>query len=239
MGDPGTFLFRWRNLLFPAVVLGLLALFPARPMDLPWRGVGGLFLVAAGQGLRVLTIGLDYVKRGGSKGRFFAPGLVTGGIFGHCRNPMYLGNLLLIAGTFTVAGNPVGLLAAGTLFLLAYLAIARGEERYLASRFGDAYEAYRRAVPRWLPRVAGLGATLRAHRFDWRRVVAKEYGTLTTTLFLSLLAWACADAAAHGWDALGRRPVPYAVAAGSGAAAWAAARFLKKTDRLRKAPAAP
>ncbi|MGQ0612398.1 MAG: methyltransferase family protein [Planctomycetaceae bacterium] len=238
MDDPGTLLFRWRNLLFPALVLGLLAAFPVRPLGPPWRLAAGLALVAAGQGLRVLTIGLDYVRRGGSKGRFFAPGLVTGGLFGHCRNPMYCGNLLLVAGTFTLTGNWAGLLAAVTLFALAYSAIVRGEERYLAGRFGEGYDAYRRAVPRWLPRLAGLGSTLRAHRFDWRRVVAKEYGTLATTLFTSLLVWALADAAAHGWDTVARRPIPYAAVAASGSAAWATARYLKKTHRLRKAATA-
>ena len=32
-------------------------------------------------------------------------------------------------------------------------------------------------MPRWLPRLKGLGATLSSGTFKWRRVIVKEYGT--------------------------------------------------------------
>jgi len=55
--------------------------------------------------------------------------------------------------------------------------IVAAEEEYLTARFGDAFRAYCKAVPRWIPRLDGLRRTLSAMRFHWRRVVVKEYGT--------------------------------------------------------------
>ena len=90
----------------------------------------------------MVTIGFRYIKRGGKDGRIFAQGLVTEGVFAHCRNPMYLGNLLVVLGLLGTAGNPVGLCAGGAFFLLAYGAIVAAEETYLLGRFGDEYRAY-------------------------------------------------------------------------------------------------
>jgi hypothetical protein len=63
------------------------------------------------------------------------------------------------------------------LYAFVCVAIVAAEERYLRNRFGADFEAYCRDVPRWLPRLSGIGATLADHSFNWRRVVIKEYGT--------------------------------------------------------------
>ena len=63
------------------------------------------------------------------------------------------------------------------LFAFAYVAIVAAEERYLGDKFGPAYAAYCNDVPRWLPRLRGLGATLSGMEFHWKRVLVKEYGT--------------------------------------------------------------
>src|SRR6202008_4795612 len=62
-------------------------------------------------------------------------------------------------------------------FAFAYVAIVRAEEQYLSARFGSAYDAYCGRVPRWMPRLTGLGATIRAGSFNWLKVLRKEYGT--------------------------------------------------------------
>ena len=66
------------------------------------------------------------------------------------------------------------------------------EERYLQRQFGEGYRAYCESVPRWIPRARGLIETVRSFGFDWRRVVAKEYPTMTTTVLC-----ACAIIAAR------------------------------------------
>jgi len=224
----GRLVFRVRDGLLPAVFLLVLVLFPP-PRELPAAQVAAaLGLILLGQAVRVVTIGLAYIKRGGKDRRPYAASLVTEGIFAHCRNPMYLGNLLLAAGYLLLAGDPWGLLAGGLFFAAAYAAIIAAEETYLQERFGAEYEAYRAGVPRLLPSLRGLGATLKGARLDWRKVVAKEHGTLYLTLLvpLALLAWRDPD----------RLPLYLALAA-AGTAAWGVARFAKKrTAWLRPAP---
>lgn len=233
----GNFLFRWRNVIFPAGMVALVLLFRPPEEATPGLTASGLALVLLGQALRVLTIGLDYIKRGGVGGKFFAHGLVTGGIYSHCRNPIYFGNLLIVAGYFFIVGNPWGWGVAMSVYYLAYRSIVAGEEEYLRGRFGKDFAAYCDAVPRWLPRAAGLATTVFSAPFRWKRVIAKEYGTLFTTwtTSLALLAWRHARLA--GWGDVARHGWLYGGLAAAGAVFYIVARVLKKTDRLRAAGA--
>ncbi|HEX5138369.1 MAG TPA: isoprenylcysteine carboxylmethyltransferase family protein [Planctomycetota bacterium] len=227
----GHFLFRTRNALFPAAFLAAALLFPppTAPRGPAWLAAG-LALLAAGQAIRVVTIGLKYVKRGGKDGRIYASGLVTDGVFAHCRNPMYLGNLLALLGLLTLAQNPWAIAVGGGFFLLAYLSITLAEETYLLGRFGDDYRDYCRRVPRFLPRLGGLGTTLRAP-FDGRKVVSKEHGTLYLNV---MLAAATLAYAAHRAGDLDRWLLPLAAVASAATAGYALARIAKKrTSWLR------
>jgi protein-S-isoprenylcysteine O-methyltransferase Ste14 len=173
----GNFLFRYRNRVFPPLFLLLLLPGPtifATPRD---AMLLGLAVTVLGQTVRALTIGLRYIKRGGRGGRVYAKDLVTEGIYGHVRNPMYVGNVLICLGVAIASNELAVALAAVPLAIFAYAAIVAAEEDYLRSRFGAAYEAYCRDVPRWVPNLRGLGATLSQFTFDWRRVVVKEFGT--------------------------------------------------------------
>jgi protein-S-isoprenylcysteine O-methyltransferase Ste14 len=76
--------------------------------------------------------------------------LVTTGIHGWSRNPIYVGMLLLYAGIGTAVGSPwVLILALPLVIVLRYGVIAR-EEAYLERHFGDAYRDYKARVRRWL-----------------------------------------------------------------------------------------
>jgi protein-S-isoprenylcysteine O-methyltransferase Ste14 len=76
--------------------------------------------------------------------------LLTTGIHGWSRNPMYVGMFLLYAGIGMAAGSPwVLVLALPLLIILHYVVVAR-EEAYLEQRFGDAYRDYKARVRRWL-----------------------------------------------------------------------------------------
>ena len=79
--------------------------------------------------------------------------LVVTGLYRHVRNPMYLAVGALIAGQALILGRPVLLLYAA-LFGAVVFAFVRGyEEPALTRQFGEEYAAYRRAVPRWWPRL--------------------------------------------------------------------------------------
>jgi protein-S-isoprenylcysteine O-methyltransferase Ste14 len=76
--------------------------------------------------------------------------LVTGGIHGWSRNPIYVG-MFLIYGGIGVASQSLWtlILALPLAISLRYGVVAR-EEAYLERRFGDAYRDYKARVGRWL-----------------------------------------------------------------------------------------
>ena len=164
----------------------------------------GILVALSGQVLRVLVIGLVYITRGGQNRQVWAKSLVDTGMFAHSRNPLYLANLLLFLGLAMVHGGWAMYLVVLPFFVFAYTGIIAAEERYLRERFASAYADYCRRVPRWLPSLRGLSATLRSTQFDWLRVVRKEYGTpfAWMTGMLILLVWE--HAAAAGAPPIGR-----------------------------------
>jgi protein-S-isoprenylcysteine O-methyltransferase Ste14 len=178
----GNFFFRYRNAVFPLVLLALFAGFrPVYPggserLD---NGVDllGIGIALLGQGLRAAVIGYAYIKRGGKNKQVYADTLVTQGFFGHSRNPLYVGNLFVLLGLFVIHGNPWVFAFGLPFFLFAYCAIVAAEEAYLRGKFGTEYEEYCRRVNRWLPNLRGLRRSLEGMRFAWRRVVFKEYGS--------------------------------------------------------------
>jgi protein-S-isoprenylcysteine O-methyltransferase Ste14 len=173
----GHFLFKHRNAMFPVACV-LLFLPGPDPFPDPMLAAGiGAFIAACGQFMRAATIGLKYVVRGGRGGRVYAEDLVTDGLYAHSRNPMYVGNLLIMLGLAVASNNWPTIAIAVPLGLFMYSAIVAAEEDYLQQRFGAAFSQYCRDVPRWLPRFAGLGETLASMQFRWRRLVVKEYGT--------------------------------------------------------------
>jgi protein-S-isoprenylcysteine O-methyltransferase Ste14 len=76
--------------------------------------------------------------------------LVTTGAFSFTRNPIYLGNTLLMIGVGLITGIawflPLAIVAA---FATQKLAIER-EERHLEARFGKRYRDYAKRVRRWI-----------------------------------------------------------------------------------------
>ena len=184
----GHYFFRTRNALFPALLLIMAVLFP--PVAFGSITVNilagvGLGMMILGQAIRVVTVGLDYIKRGGKNKKIYADRMVTGGFYAHSRNPMYAGNILIALGLLLLFGNPYAIVIGGAFVLFAYYSITRSEEAYLEDHFGDTYRAFVARTPRYLPRLRGLGATFRSYRFDWPGVVVKEYSTLFTTAMLA------------------------------------------------------
>lgn len=76
--------------------------------------------------------------------------LVTSGLHGVSRNPMYLGHALLLVAWACWLRHPAALV--GVPLYMAYVTRYQilPEERALSAMFGAAYEAYRARVRRWL-----------------------------------------------------------------------------------------
>jgi protein-S-isoprenylcysteine O-methyltransferase Ste14 len=173
----GNFLFRYRNALFPLSCA--LLLLPGRPLfSDPMAAAGiGFAIAACGQCIRAATIGLRYIVRGGRGGRVYADDLITEGLYALCRNPMYVGNILIVIGVAVASNSLTTIVCAVPLVVFAYTSIVAAEEQFLRGKFGPAFERYCADTPRWLPRIAELRTAFASGSFHWRRVIVKEYGT--------------------------------------------------------------
>lgn len=113
----------------------------------------GVLLIAAGL-IPTVHAFAEFVKAGGTPAPV-APTqrLVVTGFNRRLRNPMYAGLLLVILGQALLFGQ-LGLVWYAALFWLVTAVFVRWyEEPTLARQFGEQYEAYRRAVPAWWPRL--------------------------------------------------------------------------------------
>jgi len=108
----GNFFFKYRNILF--IFLYLLLFVPSPPLfgehalgpHYYWFPiVTGLMVTFAGQLIRGGTIGLQYIIRGGVDKKVYADKLVTEGVFSHVRNPLYVGNVLMLLGVGILANS--------------------------------------------------------------------------------------------------------------------------------------
>ncbi len=76
--------------------------------------------------------------------------LVVDGLNRYSRNPMYLGQLILLLAWSVYLGNAASILLLPVFALYITRFQILPEERALAARFGDAYAAYRARARRWL-----------------------------------------------------------------------------------------
>lgn len=114
----------------------------------------GFLIALCGESFRLW--GVSYAgsetRTTGSVGGTF---LVVRGPFGHLRNPLYLGNILLYfgIGVMSMALFPYLQILALLFFYVQYRIIIKEEETYLEKTFGDSYEQYRNSVPRLIPQI--------------------------------------------------------------------------------------
>ena len=76
--------------------------------------------------------------------------LVTTGIHGWSRNPIYVGMFLVYVGVGLAVRSPWILILTLPLAITIRYGVVAREEAYLARRFGDAYRYYKARVHRWL-----------------------------------------------------------------------------------------
>jgi protein-S-isoprenylcysteine O-methyltransferase Ste14 len=122
--------------------------FPVPVIDLAhWIG-GSLILI----GLALAAAGVRDFSRAGTPVRSIKPprALVTTGIHGWTRNPIYLGMFLVYGGIGVAAQSPWTLILTLPLAITIHYGVVAREEAYLERRFGDAYRDYKARVRRWL-----------------------------------------------------------------------------------------
>ena len=118
------------------------------------------------------------------------------------------------------------------LVIFAYSAIIAAEEQFLRNKFGAAFEAYCRDVPRWLPHLGGLRETAAASRFHWRRLLVKEYGTPFGWIGVLILV-TLYNLGRDGWVPTEQPTVSFLlIVLGITAVLWLLIRILKKTHTV-------
>jgi protein-S-isoprenylcysteine O-methyltransferase Ste14 len=185
----GEFLFRWRGVVFPLTIATIALMFPPRLAHSSFDQLLialGLAVIIAGQSIRILAIGWDYIERGGSGGKVAASRLVTGGMYAYCRNPMYVGNLLMVAGFLIAYGRLVAGIVGIACCALFYSAIVACEENFLQEKFGESFTQYRIRVPRWGFRLSLLLHDLKSRGLDVKAILVREYSTLSVTAIFAL-----------------------------------------------------
>jgi protein-S-isoprenylcysteine O-methyltransferase Ste14 len=141
-------------LLIVAVAAAALA---TRIWPLPWPGIDDSPAHGVGVGFGVVGLGLILwsiltLRRSGTT--FLPAGttttLVTTGPFARFRNPIYLGDALVLLGAAEITKS-IWFVAGALLFgvLVTILQIIP-EERHLEHQFGDAYVEYKSRTRRWI-----------------------------------------------------------------------------------------
>ena len=173
----GNLFFRTRNFIFPVFYLFLFI--PSSQITIDYKIVSiiGFSITLVGQLIRMLTIGLVYVIRGGRKKRIYAEGLVLDGLFSHCRNPMYVGNILMIIGLSIFSNSLLSVSILIPLFIFIYQSIVIAEEDFLRSKFKEGFQDYCNKVNRWIPRIKGINKTFYENEFKFKKIIYKEYNT--------------------------------------------------------------
>ena len=86
--------------------------------------------------------------------------LATDGLYGLVRHPQYTGLFIGLFGEGVVHWPTLFSVALFPVIVVAYVLLARSEERRMVEQFGEAYRAYQRRVPMFVPRWG-----------TWRKVV--------------------------------------------------------------------
>ena len=166
-------------------------------------GASGMIIVLLGEAVRLVTIGFEYIHRGGKERRVYAGRLVQGGVFGLVRNPMYIGNVLIAVGMTMFLRSPLAYVILIPLFLFLYQALIAAEEAYLRDRFGSDYENYCANVNRFAPRLDRIPQAFSGMRFDWRRSLRKDLGTVVGLMMGLILIPIWRTYLLYGWSVTG------------------------------------
>ena len=149
--DLRNFLFSNRSFTPIPLVLAILYL---SSLSYPYFIIGiGLILV--GESIRIY--GVRFAGGATRTREVGAPSLCTSGPYSRCRNPLYLGNMIIYCGVVLMAGGqflwPL-LFIVFFFFILQYSMIISLEEETLVKLFGNEYQLYRESVPRLFPRIS-------------------------------------------------------------------------------------
>jgi protein-S-isoprenylcysteine O-methyltransferase Ste14 len=135
-----------------ALGLGVLSSMLASVRMLPTEAALVIGLIAVAGSFLVVYLGIRELMcaRTALDVRKPTTAIVTTGVFGFSRNPIYLAMMLLYVGVSFLLNSALALLLAVPFGCALFWSAIKPEEQYLAAKFGDTYHAYRSRVRRWL-----------------------------------------------------------------------------------------
>lgn len=119
-------------------------------LDLQGWPMGGAALLVAGLGIFAAAVAQMRRARTTLNPRGQPSQLVTAGVFRLSRNPIYLGNLLMILSLALWIGAPLGALVAAGFVIVVTRRFITVEEGRLRATFGSAFDDWAVRVRRWL-----------------------------------------------------------------------------------------
>ena len=125
------------------------------PMDMLSAGTTAMIApVLVLVGLGIMALAMQRFRKAGTTVNPLDPSrassLVSSGIFGRSRNPMYLGMLILLTAWAIWLGNAANIVTLYVFYSFMTRFQIKPEEEALTKLFGEEYEAYCKRVSRWI-----------------------------------------------------------------------------------------
>jgi protein-S-isoprenylcysteine O-methyltransferase Ste14 len=124
----------------PLIVSLIYAVFLPLQLETAWL-YGGLLIFSFGVVFTIVAV-LNFATSPRDK-------VITKGLYGVSRNPMYIGLLIMQIGLGITCSSWLYLLLTLVLMILLNANLS-AEERYCLYRYGDAYREYMNRTPRWI-----------------------------------------------------------------------------------------
>lgn len=189
MAKPGSRAFRLRGVVGIAILVPTGGAAILTDPIVPWNSWGSvafdslaLVFLTAGLWLRLSSI----LFVGGRKGR----SLVTNGPYSMCRNPLYLGTLMISFALAMFLHSFAMLGAALLVGIFYFFAVIPAEEGQLAALFPVEWSGYVFSVPRLLPRKPWWKAgqeTLEVNLAPFRNESLRTLGMMAIPFFTGIL----------------------------------------------------
>ena len=190
----GHLLFRWRSYL---PLLFVAPAFLALKQGAEWQNLVGddfqdiwvliaLGVSLAGLGIRVATVGfVPKATSGRNATGQRADSLNTTGMYSIVRNPIYLGNFIILLGVF-LSVKVLWFALVGSMVFMVYMErIVLAEEQFLSDKFGAVYNEWRARTPVIIPDFKlWIKPSL---PFSLRTVLKREYPALMAIALVYLV----------------------------------------------------
>ena len=185
----GNFAFRYRGyqqLLYTIVFLSQIKHFYKIPDNMAFE-FSCVAIVILGLIIRILTVGFVHQNTSGRNvSGQQADELNTTGIYSILRNPLYLGNYLVVLGIRALSQSFTVIVLNSLIFMSIYVPIILVEEAYLSAKFKEKYIDFAKKVNCFIPSFKNFVKPNR--KISYSMIIRREHDTwLTSFVGLGLL----------------------------------------------------